>query len=65
MYSAFTDERNENLIKVEKVWIRIEERNKYFWSAFLPKETVYILHEGTGCFNEKYLLKKNNKKEKM
>lgn len=44
MYSLFMDERNENFLKVEKVWNKIEERNKYFWSTFLPKETVYNLH---------------------
>jgi hypothetical protein len=65
MYIVFMDERNLNLLKVEKTWDKIEERNKYFWTSFLPKATFYTLYEGTGVMNEPYILKKNNKKEKL
>ena len=51
MYFSFMDERNQSLYKVEKTWNKIEERNKYFWTTFLPKDTVYALYEGTGPNN--------------
>jgi hypothetical protein len=44
MFSQFMNDRNQNILKVEKTWARIEERNKYFWNTFLPKDTVYTLY---------------------
>jgi len=37
MYIKFVEERNLNLLKVEKVWSKVVDKNKYFWSAFIGK----------------------------
>lgn len=65
MFVQFLEERNLNLLKVERVWTKVEEKNKYFWTTFIAKEVYYSLYEATGSLGERYLLRKDTKKPKL